>query len=84
LTDTLNLYRQLLYECITRGDFLANLLVREHHFVEGIAEHGTALLKIPAFGNNLWPLHQLTHVPGADLRVFSSEIYHFLNRKLIH
>jgi hypothetical protein len=72
-----NLYGQLLYECITGGDFLANLLVREHHFIEGIAEHGTALFEIPAFGNNLWPLHQLAHVPGADLGVFGSKIYHF-------
>jgi hypothetical protein len=77
LTDMLNLNGQLLYKRISGWDFLADLLVREHHFIEGIAEHGAALLEILAFGNNLWPLHQLAHVAGSDLGVFGSEIYHF-------
>ena len=57
---------QLLYEGVPGRDFLADLPVSGHHLLQRITEHGTALLKIPAFGNNLRPLHQLPHVTGFD------------------
>jgi len=63
LTDMLNLYGQLLNECITGRNLFACLLVREHHFIESIAEHGTTFFKVLAFGDNFRPLHQLSHIP---------------------
>ncbi|VBB45105.1 hypothetical protein TRIP_B350202 [uncultured Desulfatiglans sp.] len=62
LTDTLNLYRELFNECISERDLLTKLLVWENHFMQCIPEHFTAIFKVITFGNNLRPLHQLTHV----------------------
>ena len=72
----LNLYGQLLDKCIPGRDFFADLLVREHHFIEGIAEHGSALFKIPAFCNDLRPLHQLANLAETDFGIFGGKIDH--------
>jgi len=44
LMDIDDLHRDLFYEGIAHGYFFALLLIRQDHFVEGVPQHGPAVL----------------------------------------
>ena len=76
LTDMLDVYRQLLDEGVPDWNLPAKLFIGEHHLFERVAQHGAALFKIFALGNDFRPLNHLAHVAGGDFGVFGGVIDH--------
>src|SRR5689334_12920296 len=78
LTDIAQLDGHLLEQVVSRGNLLAELLIRQDHLSEGIAQHRPAIFNVGAFGHHLGPLDELAHVAGVDLRILCGEAGHAL------
>ncbi len=62
LTDKLSLYKYLFEQTASRRDFLTQLLISEHYFIQGVPEHFTAFINGLSLGYHLWPLNELPHI----------------------